>query len=553
MAVAVAVAVAVAAVVVVVVVTLLQLHHSQWCILSAGLDLVLSDWEEYYQDGKQVSNHSRLVRETIINHCKIYSEVAETCVPPIVPRSASISRERLEPYSKRNAEEDRSGVDCASSTSATEESDLFTSVSSLTSEDSANTVLSDGLEGVRESSETFSFSLADNHSVKPLNSEGVNLVTSDVALTLVRGKSKAGSLLSSVEALPSLDAFELFLLILSLLENLTSSQYSLHDPSLLMHSSGQLINVLLSWSNTKSKTANFAETEVCCEWNTSASTAAQLMTLRTVFSVLYTACRDAKSAKQLSRSSYITKLLEVVQNSLGKESFAQENLETLMETLMLAVGKAEKEGERLSEDAQWLEFHHILFFACSLQGLATFLLSSLHYGTLVNSSLLMLSQELYDQFASSTGFDLALILALKLEEVLSGSTPKRITSEECGTISSRLESFPKNAISRILGSVAKAVFLLKKGKSHCRISVEHGRKKIVPSGVPSIYRTQDAESDIYTLSSDVGESSESAADMEAENERRTMESGEVWFDQVLFRIYNKKRRSETLVTITIQI
>ena len=476
----------------------------------SGLDLISSDWEGQHHDGKGTTFLSSHVKETIRNHCKVYTSSTQRATP----RSSSSPRKRSQPPWQRNDAKGKSDHEGPpASTDTTEDSDAFTSVTSLTSEECGE-VLFDDRNTSRGSGEIV------DKSLPRFSSEEIVPGASETPECPRAGQSTAGSLLSSLNDLqPSISGFDLLLLILSVLENLTGSQRSIHDAALLMHCSGQLINVAYVLGSATSKASHSAE-EIFCEWGASAVAAAQWMMLRTVYAVLYKACRSPKSAKQLARSSYIRKVLEVIQNALGKEDSVQR-----FEILPTAVkASSDKESRDVFSNRELCaEFYQLLCLASSLDGLMSFLVGCLHYGILVNSSLLMLSEELYQQFATNDGVSLVQKLVLRLEELstLATETVGAIPSEDPGDAHRRLETSPSKAITRVLSTIAKIVMLLKKGKRHCRTSSEHDRKKTGSLHPPCL--SEEVASDLCT--SDVGESSESTGDMEAESERRRVASG----------------------------
>ena len=317
--------------------------------------------------------------------------------------------------------------------------------------------------------------------------------------------------------------FQLSLLLVSTLENLTcQGSSSLHDSDLLMHTSGQLIDILYTLSDAKDNSI-----EALCEWDPAAVTAIHLAMLRTVFAILYTACRNPKAAKQLSKTTYVRKLLEVVsEGCLDKDFLTTLQHVELAKLVSEGSGRGREFESKLTSSDLWRSFQHELLLGCLLQGLLLFVMTCIHYGTVINSTVFVLCHEIFEQFSSNGGFEFLAILLLKLDEIYSQEmtleNKDNKTDWQLTSSARKIEQYPRNLTNRIVRNLGKMISMLKKGKSCCNCSREpcNRRTSVVSSGWPVV---QEGAFDIYGVypqSSEVEESSESAADMEYEKEKQ---------------------------------
>ena len=413
------------------------------------------------------------------------------------------------------------------SPSTTEESDVFTSVTSVTDLDSA---LSTNISECSDTEITGN-DLTANTCSETINNEAEPSDISYCGL-VAEGDDHAVHVHSSFPTIssshPCINNFQLSLLLVATLENLTCySTVSLDDCDLLMHTSGQLIDIVYSLSDAKDKSV-----DVLCEWEPAAVTAVHLVILRTVFSILYTACRNPKAAKQLSKTSYVQKLLEVISGGSLEKEFLTTVQHFELAKLVSEIGDNEKElDSKLSSSDLWRGFQNELLLGCSLQGLLLFVMTCIHYGTLVNSTLFVLCHEILEQFSSSGGFDFLVILLLKLDEVYSQdlSLESKGNKLDCPLTSSarKIEQYPRNLSNRIVRNLGKMISMLKKGKTCCKSSRElSGRNSsVVASGKPVAQEDIYEMCGVYLQSSEVEESSESAADMEFEKQKQDLLSG----------------------------
>ena len=277
--------------------------------------------------------------------------------------------------------------------------------------------------------------------------------------------------------------FQLSLLLVSTLENLTChSSSGLHDPDLLMHTSGQLIEILHTLSTAKEKCANEENADVLCNWEPAAFVAVQLVITRSVFAILYTACRNSKAAKQLSKSSYVGKLVEVVSAGCLDKEFLSTHQHSELAKLFVKVSDRGKMLEsKLSSSYLWGTFQYELLLGCSLQGLMLFVTTCLHHGTVINSTLSVLCLEIFEQFSSKGAFEYLAMLLLKLDEVhspeLSFDDKGDDVDWQIASPARMIEQFPKNLLKKMVRSFGKMISVLKKGKRCCKSNRELSSRK----------------------------------------------------------------------------
>lgn len=123
------------------------------------------------------------------------------------------------------------------------------------------------------------------------------------------------------------------------------------------------------------------------------------------------------------------------------------------------------------------------------------------------------------------------ILLIKLDEIY----PEELNledkeGEKSGKIVSpawRIEQHAKNLSRKMVKSLGKMVSVLKKGKSCCKTSRELSSRKnsLAGLGRPVIQEDDYVMCETYPQSSEVEESSESAADMESESQKQDQFSG----------------------------
>lgn len=499
-----------------------------------GFEIVLADFDDYYRDSKSTSRHANLAKEMILELCfqdqnrfkPLESEDSEL---PMQNQGATVGDE----CSKRvdvDTQSDHFDLPCllkgrTESPSTTEDSDMLTSVTSVTDLDTTSANISECSDTEIVSSNATATKCSDL-----ISQPSPNDVTHLKHGVEDREHATAySSLAVEIGRHSRINNFQLALLLVSTLENLTChGSSSLHDPGLLMHTSGHLIEILHTLSDAKEKNA-----DVLCSWESTALTAVQLVIIRTVFAILYTTCRNTKAAKQLSKSSYVAKLVEVIsEGCLDKEFLStQQHLE-----LAKQIGKVSDHGKALyskfSSSYLWRTFQHQLLLGCSLQGLVLFVTTCLHYGTMINSTLFVLCQEIFEQFSSKGAFESVAMLLLKFDEIYPSSECSVHEKDDdvdwkIASPARRIEQYPKNLSKRIVRSLGKMISVLKKGKSCCKSSRELSSRKssIASPGWPVVHEDGFVMYERYPQSSEVEESSESAADMECESERQDQFSG----------------------------
>ena len=479
-----------------------------------GLDLIFADFDELWWDSKSTSRHNSIVKDMILLSSQDPVDSNLNC-SHLQKRGHEIDKE---PLTSTEAEIDRddhplnfplSVKDKSESPSTTEESDTFASLTSVTDIDG-------------ESSDA---------EISNTQKHGAQLPCSGPLEQVIEGKE--GNAVHSSLAVEhviridgSINNFQLALLLVSTLENLTcQSSSSLQDSDLLLHTSGHLIDVLYTLSDAKDHRG-----EVLCEWDPAAATAIQLVTLRTVFAILYTACRNPKAAKQLSKTSYVQKLLEVISGGNLDKEFLTTLQHIELAKLVTEAGDHGRDLEsKLTCSDLWRTFQQELLLGCFLQGLLLFVMTCIHYGTLINSTLFVLCHEIFEQFSSNGGFEFVATLLLKLDEVYSqevssqskdGQLDSQLTSSHSSART--IEQYPRNLAHRMVRNLGRMISMLKKGKSCCQSSREVVARKnsVVASGWPVVPEDDYEMGMVYPQSSEVEESSESAADMEFEKAKQ---------------------------------
>ena len=500
-----------------------------------GLEIVLADFDDYYRDSKGTSRHANLAKEMILELCfkdqnRFKPLESEENDLPMQNQGATGGDECLK-RADADTQSDHFDLPCllkgrTESPSTTEDSDMPTSITSVTDLDTTSANIS-------ECSDT---EIASSNATATKGSDLISRPSPHGVTHLKHGvedrehTTAYSSLAVEMGRHSRINNFQLALLLVSTLENLTChGNSSLHDPGLLMHTNGQLIEILHTLSDAKEKNA-----DVLCSWEPAALTAVQLVIIRTVFAILYTTCRNTKAAKQLSKSSYVGKLVEVIsEGCLDKEFLStQQHLE-----LAKRIGKVSDRGKALdskfSSSYLWRTFQHELLLGCSWQGLALFVTTCLHYGTMINSTLFVLCQEIFEQFSTKGAFESVAMLLLKFDEIypseLSVLEKDDDVDSQIASPARRIEQYPKNLSKRIVRSLGKMISVLKKGKSCCKSSRERElcsrKSSMATPGWPVVHEEGFVTYERYPQSSEVEESSESAADMEFESERQDQFSG----------------------------
>ena len=490
-----------------------------------GLDLIFADFDELWWDSKSTSRHTSIVKDMILLSTQnpVDSNLNSS---HLQKQGHGIDNEPLKSLDNEIERDDQSlnfpfsVKDKTESPSTTEESDTFTSVTSVTDIDSMLSTNASECSDVE-------ISRTQTNGAKPPCSGPLKHVVD------VNEDNVAHSSLDTENVTESdcnINNFQLSLLLVSTIENLTcQSSSSLQDSDLLMHASGQLIDILYTLSDAKDHSG-----EALCEWNPAAASAIQLVLLRTVFAILYAACRNPKAAKQLSKTSYVQKLLEVISGGCLDKEFLTNLQHIELAKLVTEAGDHGKDlVPKLSCSDLWRTFQQELLLGCFLQGLLLFVMTCIHYGTLINSTLFVLCHEIFEQFSSNGGFEFVAILLLKLDEVSSqevGSEGKDGQLDWQMTSSSsarRIEQYPRNLANRMVRNLGRMVSMLKKGKSCCKSSrdVVARKSSVVSSGWPVVPEDDFEMGMVYPQSSEVEESSESAADMEFEKAKQDQFSG----------------------------
>ena len=495
--------------------------------------MVLVDFDDYYRDSKSTSRHASLAKEMILDLCfkehkrfkPLESEDSDILVQNQGPTVGDECLKRADV----DIQSDHFDLPCLSkvkteSPSTTEDSDMLTSVTSVADQDTTSANISEcsdteiacGNATVTKCSDLISRPSPHDVTLRKHGVEDREHTTTYSSFAVEMGR------------LSCINNFQLSLLLVSILENLTChGSSSLHDPSLLLHTSGQLIEILHTLSDAKENNA-----DVLCSWEPAALTAVQLVLIRTVFAILYTTCRNTKAAKQLSKSSYVGKLVEVIlEGCLDKEFLSPQQHSELAKRIAKMSDRGKALDSKFSSSYLWRTFQHEILLGCSLQGLVLFVTTCLHYGTMINSTLFVLCQELFEQFSSKGAFDSVAVLLLKLDEIY----PPELSIHEndddvdwqIASPARRIEQYPKNMSKRIVRSLGKMISMLKKGKSCCKSSRELSSRKssMASSGWPVVHEDGFVTYERCPQSSEVEESSESAADMEFESERQDLFSG----------------------------
>ena len=322
--------------------------------------------------------------------------------------------------------------------------------------------------------------------------------------------------------------FQLALLLISTLENLTCHRISdLHDPRLLMETSGKLIEIFHMLCKPSMRNQDL----ICC-WEAGALTSIQLVILRTIFAILYTMCKDAKAAKQLSKSTYVGKLTEMVSElSIDKEFISAQQHPELENLITEVCLQGHMLQTNLSSSRLWRTFQREILLGYSLHGLVIFVTCCLHHGTIVNSTLFVLCQELFEQLCANGLFECIEVLLLKLDDMYSDETKADAKGFDAdaqkASLARSIAQYPKKLSKRMIRSLGKMILVLKKGKSCCKKSREMSSRKnsVVTSEWLVLQGDGLAIRETYPPSSEVEESSESAADMEFESERQDQFQG----------------------------
>lgn len=488
---------------------------------AVGLEIVFGDFENYYNNSKSTSHHANLARVMIRD---LYVKEHQKQDEPI----EIIPCKEQSNLANAKDECDILEFSCTTKGIATKncnsENDMVESLSSVTDIESTNVKESDCSEDIaccidaaieRCSGDTIQ-PITD---VPTIRDPGIEDKDDDIQLS---------GLFIVKDGQVCINNFQLALLLVSILENLICHRiHSIHDPGILMHASGKLIEILQILRNP-----NPRNTEVVCCWESGALTAIQLVILRTVFAIIYTMSSDAKAAKQLSKSLLIGNLGEIV-----SDGFVDKDFISALQHFKLAKVITKENLQRkilksnLSSFYLWKAFQQEFLQCFSFHGYVLFVTCCLHHGTVVNSSLFVLCQGILDQFSAKGLFEYAKILLLKLDD--SHPHERNADSSDLNTdgqnisFAGKIEQYPKYMSKRIIRSLGKMITVLKKGKSCCRKSRELNNRKnsVVNSERLAIQEDVLAACGNYLRSSEVEESSESAADMEFESERQDQFSG----------------------------
>lgn len=305
----------------------------------------------------------------------------------------------------------------------------------------------------------------------------------------------------------SIDTFELLMLMLTVLENLCCREASSYDTTLTIKTSGQLIDLIDNMHDKKGDDGDGDHEDFEVLWDLVASIIARLSILRTVLFFLFATFRNPKSAKQLVRNNYVSKLVGFVDHELPSALLTSEQLSELVSSVS---------SERSS--SLWKTFSHIVYISLAFRGLLTFQTSCLQFGSLINSTLLALSRELLEQFSLADGFDYLATIALKCEEM---HLPGSHSDSKMTSLASAVKMLPRDTTLHVLSLAGKIISLLKKSKLNCKAEADVvPRRKSVDS-----YLQFQPPSELMT--SDVDESSESAGDMESENDKQSRNLGKL--------------------------
>ena len=495
--------------------------------------MVLTDFDEYCRDSKSTSSHANLAKKMIVD-LRLMGHY-RSCTPVETGRTIPIPQEQEHLIDEKNlktpdvlAERGHNDVlfstqGTTESPNTTEDSDILTSLTSVTDLDSTSTNASEcsDMESVND------FTIKYNKATALLKSPGDSIDENDFKSQKLRPVLSSETPAS--EGNPCINSFQLSVLLVSTLENLTcQSSSSLHDPNLLMETCGQLIEILHLLGDAKENSD-----DVLCNWEPGALIAVQLVILRTVFAILYATCKNPKAAKQLSKSVYVGKLVELIsEGCLDKEFLSVQQHYELAKLVASTASERDKGSfSKLSSLFLWKTFQQELLLGCSLQGLLLFLTACLYHGTVINPTLFVLCQEIFEQFSSRGGFESVAILLIKLDEIYSEELNlEDKDGEKGGKIASpawRIEQHAKNLSRKMVKSLGKMVSVLKKGKSCCKTSRELSSRKnsLAGLGRPVIQEDDYVMCETYPQSSEVEESSESAADMESESQKQDQFSG----------------------------
>lgn len=487
--------------------------------LASGLELIFADFDDHWWDTKSTSCHTNFVKDKIL---RPFQDHLELKINSSLPQHEGTEADELVNAGKAQSDQVELLLSVKSRTESpntTEDSDVFTSVTSVTDLDSAlSTNISESSDPEIPSSDVTAYTCSGTKNETELSILSSTTVVPDIDEHAVHTDSCLSAISSSH---CSINNFELSILLLATLENLTChGSVSLSDCNLLMHTSGQLIDIVLSLSDAKNKSP-----EVFCEWELGAATSVHLATLRTVFSILCTTCRNPKAAKQLAKTSYVQKLLEVIEDGCLDKEFltAIEHFELAK----LVAGISDKENElnpKLLASDLWSVFQNELLLGCSLHGLLLFVMTCIHYGTLVNSTLYVLCHDIFEQFSSSRGFEFLVTLLLKLDEVYSHEIDFESRGNDMDfrlkSFSQRIEQYPRTLSNRVVKNLGKMISMLKKSKTCCRREAGSRKTSVVSSGNLVTQNDVHEMCGVYLPTSEIEESSESAADMEHEKERQ---------------------------------
>ena len=481
---------------------------------------MFGDFENYYYNSKSTSHHANLAKVMIQDLC------VKECHKQDAPKEIIACEEQS---NLANANDECDILEFSSLTkgvatkNCNSENDMVESLSSVTDIESTNVKESDCSDAVvccidATMERCNGDSIQPITDVLPICDPGIEDKDHDIQL----------SGLSIVkEGQVCINNFQLALLLVSILENLTCHGiHSIHNPEILMHASGKLIEILQILRNP-----NPRNTEVVCSWESGSLTAIQLVILRTIFAIIYTMSSDAKAAKQLSKSSYIGNLGEIVSDGFVDKDFMSAQLHFKLAKVITTANFQRKILKSNLPSHLWKAFQHELFQCCSLHGFVLFVTCCLHHGTVVNSSLFVLCQGILDQFSAKGLFECAKILLLKLDDIhpheRNADSTVINTDGQNVSFGGKIEHYPKYMSKRIIRSLGKMISVLKKGRSCCKKSRELNNRKnsVVNSERLVIQEDILAVCGTYLRSSEVEESSESAADMEFESERQDQFSG----------------------------
>ena len=312
------------------------------------------------------------------------------------------------------------------------------------------------------------------------------------------------------------DAFELTLLILAILEDLFSSDNTTLYRNVAADTYMKLLDIIIMLNRSKtSRISKLDNSEIDSKWSTSASYAVQIAILRGVFSIAYSSCHKAGSLKALIKSKVVQRTIEMIGHCTNHVSFSPDQFKDIF-TFMENPDKSRS----FENHNSWKEFQLLLFSSLAAQTLVTFLFSNLHRGIIVLPQLQMLTQELLVQFADSGGFDVVKSSLLKLECIFGQADVTSVThSPNVIDILQKLKDFPRLSVLRLLSILGRIIFVMKKTRTPCRPFLETGRVtlgEVFPQSSPF---AEDYD-EFYPASSDLDSSQESTGDMEKEQERR---------------------------------